>query len=168
MSLTSSFFLVHPAHLWDGDEDAREGPPSPLHASLITSHVAKMHTANHMHSYIPPQPILNTIMPLPPSERPRKMFDLFPPLSFCLFRASWRCERKMVGSWSLCENEWVNENREIKGILLCPLYTLNLFWLLVKGSVKISLHFSSIQHYPINGSVYEVSKDLKKIWQSAY
>lgn len=41
---------VHPAHLWNGDEDAREGASSPLHACLGPSVGATTHTS-------PPPPL---------------------------------------------------------------------------------------------------------------
>lgn len=50
LSLSS---LVHPAHLRDGNEDAREGAPSPLHARLRTSRCHNTHTHIPPYAFLP-------------------------------------------------------------------------------------------------------------------
>lgn len=65
---------VHPAHLRDGNEDAREGAASPLHASLSTSLVAP--TCTHM----PPYAFLPSF--------PSLLSDL---LCVCVFKATKIC-----------------------------------------------------------------------------
>lgn len=112
--------LVHPAYLRDGDEDAREGATSPLHARLSTSPVAKTHA--HAHAHTPPyaflpsltNPFLNTTMPL--SSLPLSLSDL---LCICkatenvLFNPSVCVSVEHPGGvrgerWERLKSEWMN------------------------------------------------------------
>lgn len=134
---------VHPAHLWNGDEDAREGASSPVHACLSPSVGATAHTSP------PPPPPIGIPSFFPHLRltycvrvRPLKMSWFSPAACVCVEHPQ---ERKWK-DWNLHECDiW-------KGRSWPRLPDSGFFLLLSKGTcVKVLERLSLTHHNPVYG-----------------